>query len=143
VTREPALAATPLWEINPADRVLGVAVLLLRGELALARGDQASGLAALRDAVAAEDRLAYNEPPDWPLPVRTYLGAALLAAGRADEAITVYRTDLAKYPENGWSLHGLAQAQRDSGDPAAATNSERRLAKAWQWADTPLVASRF
>lgn len=143
VTREPALAATPLWEINPADRVLAVAVPMLRGELALARGDQSTGLAALSDAVAAEDRLAYNEPPDWPLPVRPYLGAALLAAGRADEAAAVYRTDLGKFPENGWSLRGLAQAQRDSGDLAAATNSERRLARAWQWADTPLAASRF
>lgn len=143
VTREPTLASTPLWGINPGDRVLAVAVPLLRGELALARHDQAAGLAALRDAVAAEDRLAYNEPADWPLPVRPYLGAALLAAGRADEASAVYRADLTKYPENGWSLRGLAQAQRRMGDVAAATNSERRLAQAWQWADTPLPASRF
>ena len=143
VTREPTLAATPLWGINPGDRVLAVAVPLLRGELALARHEQAAGLAALRDAVAAEDRLAYNEPADWPLPVRPYLGAALLAAGHADEASAVYRADLTKYPENGWSLRGLAQAQRHMGDVAAATNSERRLAQAWQWADTPLPASRF
>ncbi|GAB3755604.1 hypothetical protein [Lysobacter olei] len=143
VTREPALAATPLWDINPADRVLAVALPLLRGELALARGDQVAGLAALRDAVTAEDRLAYNEPADWPLPTRAYLGAALLTANRADEASAVYRADLLKYPENGWSLRGLAQAQRDSGDVAAAANTERRLAEAWQWADTPLVASRF
>lgn len=143
VLREPALARTPLWDINPADRVLAVAVPMLRGELALARGNQATGLAALREAVAAEDRLAYNEPADWPLPVRPYLGAALLAAGHPDEAAAVYRADLTKYPENGWSLRGLAQAQRGIGDMAAATNSERRLAEAWQWADTPLIASRF
>ena len=31
------------------------------------------------DGVTAEDALAYNEPPDWALPVRPYLGAALLA----------------------------------------------------------------
>ena len=143
VLREPALARTPLWDINPADRVLAVAVPMLRGELALARGNQATGLAALREAVAAEDRLVYNEPADWPLPVRPYLGAALLAAGHPDEAAAVYRADLTKYPENGWSLRGLAQAQRRIGDMAAATNSERRLAEAWQWADTPLIASRF
>ena len=125
-----------LWDSNRADDVLEVAVSMLRGELALARGQRKPGLAALRAAVAAEDRLNYNEPPDWPLPVRPYLGAALLDAKRPKEAAAVYAQDLAKYPDNGWSLYGLARAQQALKQADAAADSERRYVAAWQWADT-------
>lgn len=128
---------------NTADLLLPVAEAMLRGELALRRGQARPGLAALREAAAAEDRLAYDEPADWPLPVRPYLGAALLQAGNAHDAALVFAEDLQTYPENGWSLFGLAQAQRAVGDTAAAADSERRYRAAWQWADTPLTASRF
>ena len=114
----------------------------LRGELLRAHGRQADGIAALRDAVVAEDALNYAEPPDWLLPVRPYLGAALLDAGRAREAIAVYREDLVKYPDNGWSLYGLAAAQRKLAD-AGASDSARRFTAAWQWADIELASSRL
>ena len=141
--KDPALAKVVFFDINRADRLLDVAIALLRGELLRSSGRQADGIAALRDAVAAEDALNYAEPPDWLLPVRPYLGAALLDAGQAKEAVVVYRQDLAKYPDNGWSLYGLAQAQRQLGDDAAASDSERRFASAWQWADVKLDASRL
>jgi hypothetical protein len=143
LARDPGLAEVVLWDINRADRVLQVGAALLRGELALAGGERAAGLDALRAAVAAEDALNYNEPPDWPLPVRPYLGAALLEAGQPREAAAAFEADLAKYPANGWSLHGLAKAQRALGQADAAAATERRFAAAWHWADTPLVASRF
>ena len=92
---------------------------------------------------AAEDKLNYNEPSDWPLPVRWYLGAALLESGNAKGVADVYRQDLQTYPDNGWSLFGLAQAQRTLGDAAGAADSERRYRAAWQWADAPLTASRY
>ncbi len=129
--------------MNNADAVLRVADPLLRGELLRARGRKAEALAALREAATAEDRLNYNEPADWPLPVRWYLGAALLEAGDASGAARAYRQDLQAYPNNGWSLFGLAKAQHALGDMAGAADSERRLAKAWQWADAPLAASRY
>lgn len=143
VAADPALPQLVLWDINRADKVLAVAVPMLRGELALARGQRAAGIDALRAAIAAEDALNYNEPPDWLLPVRPYLGAALLDAGRAREAAAVYTEDLGKYPDNGWSLQGLAQARRALGDARGAADTERRYLAAWQWADTPLTASRF
>lgn len=143
IARDPAMAELVLWDINRADRVLAVAEAMLRGELALAAGERDAGLAALREAAAAEDRLNYNEPSDWPLPVRPYLGAALLEAGRPPDAAAAYREDLASYPHNGWSLHGLATAQRALGDAAGAADSERRFREAWQWADVSLASSRF
>ena len=139
---DPALAKVVFFEINRADRLLDVAVALLRGELLRADGRQADGIAALHEAVVAEDALNYAEPPDWLLPVRPYLGAALLDAGRAREALAVYREDLVKYPDNGWSLYGLAAAQRKLADPGA-SDSARRFTAAWQWADIELTSSRL
>ena len=143
IARDPALAKMSFFDINHADAVLAVAVPLLQGELLRAQGKPTQAIAALREAVAAEDKLNYNEPADWPLPARWYLGAALLETGDARGAAEAYRQDLTTYPDNGWSLHGLAQAQRRLGDAAGAADSERRYRAAWQWADAPLTASRY
>jgi tetratricopeptide (TPR) repeat protein len=142
IARDPALAAVNFGN-NKADAVLAVAVPFLQGELLAAQGRRAEAIAALRRSAVAEDALRYNEPADWPLPVRPYLGAALIDAGDARAAIDAYRQDLVTYPRNGWSLYGLAQVQRRLGDAAAAADSERRHRDAWQWADAPLTASRY
>ena len=139
---DPAIARTN-FGMNNAEAVLRIADSLLRGELLRARGRNTEALAALREAAAAEDKLNYNEPSNWPLPVRWYLGAALLESGNAKGVADVYRQDLQTYPDNGWSLFGLAQAQRTLGDAAGAADSERRYRAAWQWADAPLTASRY
>ncbi len=143
IARDPALAQLSFFDINRADAVLRVAEALLRGERLRAQGRHAQAIAALREAAAAEDALAYNEPPDWPLPVRPYLGAALLEAGDAQGAADAFTEDLRTYPENGWSLFGLAQAQRALGQADAADETLRRQALAWQWADAPLTAARY
>ena len=139
----PALKKVEVGAVNRGNGVVAVALPMLEGELALATGQRDSGIARLRDAVGAEDALAYNEPADWPLPVRPYLGAALLDAGRADEAARVYAQDLRNYPKNGWSLYGLAQAQRKQGKADLASRTEQQYRDAWQWADKPLTASRM
>ena len=41
-----------------------------------------AALAAWHEAVAAEDKVVYNEPPDWFYPTRESLGAALMRATR-------------------------------------------------------------
>jgi len=143
IAADPAMKDVVLGAINRADAVLAVAVPMLQGELALAKGQRKTGVARLRDAAKAEDALAYNEPADWVLPVRPYLGAALLDAGRAGEAAQVYAQDLNTYPKNGWSLYGLAKAQRKAGDVKSAKRNEQRYREAWQWADEPLTASRY
>ena len=139
----PALKKVEVGAVNRGNGVVAVALPMLEGELALATGQRDTGIARLREAVGAEDALAYNEPADWPLPVRPYLGAALLDAGRADEAARVYAQDLRNYPKNGWSLYGLAQAQRKQGKADLASRTEQQYRDAWQWADKPLTASRM
>ena len=82
-----------------------------------------------------EDALPYTEPPYWPLPIRHYLGAALLMAGEPAEAEAVYRKDLAKHPHNGWGLFGLAQSLRAQGKNSEAETVEQEFKTAWAYAE--------
>ena len=140
---DPALADVKLKNINPARTVLGIALHTLRADLALLGGQPAQAVDELRQATLLEDGFNYDEPHLWLAPTRQALGAALLAAGRAQDAVQVYREDLAHYPANVWSLTGLAQALEALGhrEPAAAVQDERRRALA-QAAHQP-QSSRF
>lgn len=116
---------------------------MLEGEILLRSGRTQGSLTPFREAVRLEDGLAYTEPPTWYYPARHSLGKALLIAGRAAEAEQVYRQDLAQFPENGWSLFGLARSLERQGHRDEARAVEQRFEAAWQGADVRLVASRF
>jgi tetratricopeptide (TPR) repeat protein len=141
-----ARAAVPesrmLFNNKVAD-ILAVADAVLAGEIDYRRGDLDAAFAQLRSAVELDARLNYDEPWGWMEPARHALGALLVEQGRHAEAERVYREDLARFPENGWSLHGLAECLRATGRAAEADDVERRLRRAWQWADTALVGSCF
>jgi tetratricopeptide (TPR) repeat protein len=139
-------AATPADAgagLNSARDVLAVASLVARGQIARASGRTDDAVARLREAVAREDRLGYDEPSDWFLPVRHQLGAALLAAGMARDAEEIYREDLAQHPHNGWALFGLAQALRAQHRNQDAADVDREFAAAWSHADATLKSSVF
>jgi tetratricopeptide (TPR) repeat protein len=125
--------------LNPASDVLEVAAAVLDARIAQARGDRAAAIDAFGRAVAAEDKLAYDEPPTWYYPVRESLGAALLADGRAADAEKVFREDLDRNPRNPRSLFGLAEslaAQKKTADAAAV---RARFEAAWKDADSKLT----
>jgi len=120
---------------NRADHILNVAERFMRGEILYRAGRIEEGLSDLREAVAHEDSLRYDEPPDWIIPVRHALGAALLKAGLFSEAEAVFREDLRRLPGNGWGLYGLTrslQAQKKKTEAAAV---EQRFDAVWQNAD--------
>jgi tetratricopeptide (TPR) repeat protein len=94
----------------PGDPVLRIAERVLAAEITLRSGNAADAIAPLVEAKEIEDGLTYMEPPYWHQPVRHLLGAALLAADRAAEAERLYREDLARFPENVWSLGGLQRS---------------------------------
>ena len=128
---------------TPAAPVMEVARHMLAGELEFQRGNHDAGLASLRKAIELEDALPYDEPRGWMQPVRHALGGLLLELGRADEAASVYRADLAIHPNNGWSLHGLSEAQKMLGEVAAAEATRARFELAWAHADVSIDASCF
>jgi len=120
---------------NSGSDGLDVAEHLMKGEILYRSGKVDEGIAALREAVAREDRLRYDEPPDWIQPVRHALGAALLQAGRFAEAEAAFREDLAKLPENGWGLYGLQRALQLQKKATAAAATERQFDAVWQKGD--------
>ena len=71
------------------------------------------------------------EPPWWYYPVRQSLGAALYRAGRYDEAREAFTAALAKAPNNGWALYGLAASERALGRRAQAAAARMALGRAW------------
>ena len=130
-----AVPADRTFGNNTAADLLQVALYTLDGEMAAKEDKFDEAVALLAKAVACEDKLRCGEPPDWIQPVRHTLGAVLLRAGRASEAETVYREDLAKYRENGWSLMGLRDALTQQGETAKAKEVDLRFQKAWANAD--------
>jgi tetratricopeptide (TPR) repeat protein len=128
---------------SPHKEVLQIAVHALIGEIHARRDQFAGAVDHFRAAMAIEDGLSYMEPPYWHYPIRHSLGVALLGAGRAAEAEVVYRADLKRFPENGWSLYGLRQSLVAQGKTAEAADVAARLDMAWRMADVKLAASRF
>ena len=122
---------------------LSIAVHALSGEIATRRGDLDVGINHFREAATIEDEGLYFEPPKWYYPIRHSLGAALLKAGQHAEAEKVYREDLRRFPENGWSQFGLAQALRAQGKNPEADAAETGFRRAWASTDVTLTASRF
>jgi tetratricopeptide (TPR) repeat protein len=127
---------------NLAAPVISLASHMLEGEILVAEGNVDGGVAELQTAVKEEDALKYDEPPAWMIPVRHSLGAVLMKAKRFAEAEQVYRDDLARLPDNGWSLFGLAESlreQKKSEDEAAATKV--KFQNTWAKADVKITTS--
>ena len=123
---------------TPVSRVLKAAAYGLEGEIFLAGGKYSEAIDAFTLAVALEDQNNYTEPPDWPHPMRLYLGSALIAAKKFKEAEKVYRRDLDWNKNNGWSLFGLQQSLQLQGKTEEAETIHKEFLLAWQRADVEL-----
>jgi tetratricopeptide (TPR) repeat protein len=127
---------------NTAESIIALANHMIEGELLIAEGKLDPGLEELHAALALEDALKYDEPPSWMIPLRHTIGANLMAAGRFAEAEQIYRDDLKRLPENGWSLLGLSQAlaaQQKEGKELQSTRA--RFEKIWAKADVKITSS--
>jgi tetratricopeptide (TPR) repeat protein len=120
---------------NPAYKCLQVGTLILQGVMAEEQNQYAAAVKFLEKAVVTEDLLIYNEPRDWPLPARQYLGNTLIRAGKSKEAIAVLNKDLMINPNNGWSLTGLKRAIQQTGNTGGLAKIEQRLNSAWKIKD--------
>lgn len=141
------LALQNLAKVIPADAgignsaasdVLKVAELMLAGKIALARGNKPAGFELLKKAAAAEDLVSYNEPPDWDLPAREWLGGALLINGEYAQAEDVFRAEIAKHLRNGRALFGLVQSLKQQNKDSSAKMVQGEFEAAWETADTQL-----
>jgi tetratricopeptide (TPR) repeat protein len=132
MTKIPKDAAANL---NSVHALLSIAQNHLDGEVAAKQGKTDQAVEFLRTAISGEDELTYDEPPPWYMPMRQRLGSVLLTSGRAAEAEKLFREDLVRRPENGWSLKGLAQSLRAQKREQDAAAVEARFKKAWSKSD--------
>ncbi|MEO1677322.1 MAG: tetratricopeptide repeat protein [Pseudomonadota bacterium] len=137
---------------NTVVDLLAIGSEMLAGEIAYRKGDYDTAFAHLRQSVALDDALPYDEPWGWMQPTRHALGALLLEQGRADEAEAVFREDLGFgdtlnraqiHPDNVWALRGLYDCLTARGAAEDARFIAQRLAVVEARADAPVRASCF
>jgi tetratricopeptide (TPR) repeat protein len=130
ITAQTDFSGFEAWKI-PAKDVTRIAAHVLRARMAQAKGDLDGALKELEPAAALQDTLPYMEPPYWYYPVRQTIGALWELKGEHQKAREAFRDSLAKTPNNGWALYGLAQAYAREGLPREAREVEKRLARTW------------
>jgi tetratricopeptide (TPR) repeat protein len=127
----------------PAPDLLRLARHVVAGRIAQAKGDYDAAAGEFEEAAAIQDALPYLEPPYWYYPVRQSQAAALLQAGKAEEAERVFQRSLIDFPNNAWSLYGLMEAQKARGDEAGADGTGKLLEAAFAGDDGDLDLSRL
>jgi tetratricopeptide (TPR) repeat protein len=128
---------------NPGITVVNLAEKILQGIMAEENGDYIKAVSILKEAVDMEDVMLYNEPRDWLLPVRQYLGNTLMKAKQYDEAEKIYKEDLRINPNNAWALTGLQNALTLHGKTTEVAKIKTDLAKALVRCDIKFKASVF
>ena len=130
--------------------LLSLATAMLDGELAYRKGDYDYAFQRLRDAVALDDALPYDEPWGWMQPTRHALGALLFEQGHFAEAEEVFRQDLGlapglpracQHPDNVWALRGLYDCLIAQDKTSDAAHLKLRLDLAEARADRPIKAA--
>lgn len=94
-------------------------------------------------ADSIESHMVYNEPRDWILSPKHYLGNAYLKVSKWKEAETTFLKDLKYNNENGWALYGLYQALSGEKKKAEADKALARFRKAFGKADVKLTGPVF
>ncbi len=123
---------------NKAKDIMKIAEDVLGARIAVAKKDNGSAIAMLRDAVALQDTLKYGEPPDWFFPVRESLGAIMLMNGDAAGAEKVFRDDLDRNLRNPRSLWGLHQALLEQKRGYDAGFVQKQFESSWRGASGTL-----
>ncbi len=138
-----SVLAIPLTPFSSALEGATVAENLLKGSIALREKNFEEAITAFEKAVETEENMVYNEPRDWLLNPKHYLGNAYLKKGDWDKSRRVFQADLKNNNENGWALFGLYQALSSAQKKSEAQKVLGRYNKAFAGADTKLYGPVF
>lgn len=94
-------------------------------------------------ADSVETTMVYNEPRDWLLSPKHYLGNAYLLKGDGANAEKVFRKDLLNNNMNGWGLYGLYKALVSQKKDREAATVLAQFKKAFATADIKLNSSVY
>ncbi len=133
----------PFTPFSPAIDGITIAEQLLTGTISLSEQHNDLAIAAFQKAVTIEENMVYNEPRDWLLNPKHYLGNALLNAGRHAAAKQVFLADLKNNSENGWALYGAWQALTAEKNKTEADKMLLRFRKAFSKADIKITSAVY
>ena len=102
----------PMGPFSPPLEGAKIASELLQGFIAMKENQTLQAITNFKNAAEIEENMVYNEPRDWLLNPKQYLGAAYLKAHLWQEAEVVFKKDLAQNNGNVWALYGLQKALR-------------------------------
>jgi len=102
--------AIPFTPFSAAIEGAIVASKILSGSIALKSGKTNDAITDFTEAVKVEQKMIYNEPRDWLLNPKHWLGKAYLVAGDGSNAEKTFNADLQNNNNNGWALFGLNKA---------------------------------
>ncbi len=114
------------YGVTPSD-VLGVAGAVLRARIAAHQGRVEEALKLYETAARLQDRLAYDEPPDWYYPIRESIGGLQLRMNRHARAEEEFRESLRRAPASQVAMKGLARSLRAQGRDAQASEAEAQV----------------
>lgn len=132
-----------IFGANSVQEIADIAVKVLKAEIAQKQSDFETAEKLLLEAVAIEDGLSYQEPPDWFFSVRHILGDLYLIQEKYAEAVAVYKQDLTIFPKNGFALNGLYHSLSKLGKTAEAEKMQSQFEESWKFADSELKYSRI
>lgn len=123
---------------EPLVSALSIASMELRAGVLLEQRKLDAATKLYEEAIAAEKKLGYHEPPFYIRPVAETEGEALLRAKDYAGAKTAYQEALAERPASGFELYGIARADELAGNKALAQTEYEAFLKAWPSADAKL-----
>jgi tetratricopeptide (TPR) repeat protein len=136
--KPPTAPINPDADSGPIVSTFSIASQELRAGVLLLQGKPEPAKKLYAEAIAAEKKLGYHEPPFYIRPVAETEAEALLRAKDYAGAKTAYQAALLERPASGFELYGIAHADELAGNTAQAQSEYRAFLKAWPSADPNL-----
>ena len=130
----------PFAPFSPSIDGATVAANLLAGTIALAEKNTTVAIDHFSKAVATEEQMVYNEPRDWLLNPKHYLGNAYLQMKEWKKAEEVLLSDLKNNNNNIWAMSGLHTAYKMQTKTKEATALQQQIKKAAMSANVKITA---
>jgi tetratricopeptide (TPR) repeat protein len=131
----------PFTPFSPAIDGAIIAEQILAGMIAVKDAKYDVAIKAFTKAVTTEENMVYNEPRDWLLNPKHYLGYAYLESKRFSEAEKIFRKDLQNNNDNIWAMSGLYSSLLGQGNKDAAMKLKTKLTAVSKNADISLTTS--
>src|ERR1700687_6229415 len=124
---------------NKTKDILKIAENVLGAKISQAKKENEAAISQLREAIAIQDSLKYDEPQAWLHPGCEQLGAVLLKIGDNAGAEEIFRADLSRNLRNPRSLFGLEQALKAQDKAYDAGFIRKQFDASWKGATAPKV----